>query len=57
MLLWEIQKIYIKGTVIKLGTHLKREITKQIDTLLQGIHNIEVVHKQSLASSVLAINI
>lgn len=47
--LWEAHKCVMRGTFIKLGTHRKKLLCAQIDTLLMDIHKLEQIHKASLA--------
>lgn len=45
---------YIRGILIKHGSWLKSDREWQIASLLEEIHSLEAVHKQSLAQATLA---
>lgn len=49
MMVWEADKCSIRGELIKMGTHRKREKEKEIAQLADKIHSLETLHKQSLS--------
>lgn len=46
--------MYIRGTLIKIATCLKREKAKQIVDTVEKIGALEIVHKKSFARATLA---
>lgn len=52
MMVWEAQKSYIRGILIKIGSRLKRARTQQTAYLLEKIRSLEAKHKESLAAQV-----
>lgn len=51
LVVWEAHKPVVRGVLIRIGSRLKREHTRQTDELLSRLHSLECSHKASLARS------
>lgn len=53
-MIWEAHKVYIRDTLINIGSRLKKERAKQIVDFLKKICTLDGTHKKSLAKNTLA---
>lgn len=51
LVVWEALKLFIRGTLIKIGAHLNKERTSFTDKLLTKLWDLECSHEASLARS------
>lgn len=49
MMIWEAHKCTIRGELIRLGAQRKKQQEKELRDLINRIHSLEALHKQSLA--------